>query len=43
MICHDHEQYPAVLDYLEANQEILEKTGHKQALTRIANVKKNIS
>jgi beta-N-acetylhexosaminidase len=42
LVCHDHEKYPGVLDYLETNLDILEEHGHRQALARIENVKKNL-
>jgi beta-N-acetylhexosaminidase len=42
MICHDHGSYQDVYDFLESKLEQLENHGHKQALERIANVKKSL-
>jgi beta-N-acetylhexosaminidase len=43
LICHDHDKYNAVYEYLENNMELLRRHGHQKAIDRIANVKKSLS
>lgn len=43
LICHDHDKYEDIYDFLKKNLTALEKEGHQEALNRIANVKKSLA
>ena len=42
LICHEHDKYNDVVEYLKSNVKALEQHGHQEALYRIANVKKSL-
>jgi beta-N-acetylhexosaminidase len=42
LICHDHDEYPDIINHLEKNLKLLQWHGHEKALQRISDVKKSL-
>ena len=43
LICHDHQEHEAILNYLETNTGVLMNHGHLESLARIENVKNSLA